>query len=37
MTIDNLLKYNQSPCGDGTSTEYSLTCAYACHQSTTVL
>jgi len=24
MTIDNLLKYNQSPSGDGTSTECSL-------------
>jgi len=24
MTIDNLLKYNQSPSGDGTSTQYSL-------------
>jgi len=24
MTIDNLLKYNQSPSGDGTNTQYSL-------------
>jgi len=44
MTIDNLLKYNQSPSGDGTSTEYSLmmdkenlVCAYACRQTPTVL